>query len=137
MSYEKTVWTAGDVITAEKLNNIENGIEAAGSALSRTYPVYLITNGSTTAQPDLSGNIGHDILIPFANVAYLGAPAYELFMGNSSTTWESIIENMDIPFFKKTLGNDKGFIIIMPNLDGYDDPTYDRIFIYDPTTRDT
>lgn len=29
MSYNKTTWTAGDTITAEKLNNIENGIEAA------------------------------------------------------------------------------------------------------------
>ena len=27
MSYEKTTWTNGDVITAEKLNHIENGIE--------------------------------------------------------------------------------------------------------------
>lgn len=28
MSYNKTIWTAGDTITAEKLNNIENGIVA-------------------------------------------------------------------------------------------------------------
>lgn len=31
MSYEKTVWTKGDIITSEKLNKIENGI--AGRAL--------------------------------------------------------------------------------------------------------
>lgn len=29
MSYVKTTWKDGDVITAEKLNKIENGIEAA------------------------------------------------------------------------------------------------------------
>lgn len=29
MSYEKTTWQNGDVITAEKLNNLENGVEAA------------------------------------------------------------------------------------------------------------
>lgn len=29
MSYNKTTWQAGDTITAEKLNNIETGIEAA------------------------------------------------------------------------------------------------------------
>lgn len=29
MSYVKTVWETGDVITAEKLNNIEGGIEGA------------------------------------------------------------------------------------------------------------
>lgn len=28
MSYEKTNWQKGDVITAEKLNNIENALEA-------------------------------------------------------------------------------------------------------------
>lgn len=27
MSYSKTAWSSGDVITAEKLNNLENGIE--------------------------------------------------------------------------------------------------------------
>lgn len=26
MAYEKTTWKKGDVITADKLNNIENGI---------------------------------------------------------------------------------------------------------------
>ena len=30
MSYNKTTWANGDTITAEKLNNIENGIENAG-----------------------------------------------------------------------------------------------------------
>lgn len=35
MSYNKTNWVSGDVITAEKLNNIEEGIESvAGSGLS-------------------------------------------------------------------------------------------------------
>ena len=29
MSYEKTTWETGDIITAEKLNNIENGVESA------------------------------------------------------------------------------------------------------------
>ena len=34
MSYEKTNWVAGDTITAEKLNNIENGIASAGGGSS-------------------------------------------------------------------------------------------------------
>lgn len=35
MAYTKTVWQDGDVITAQKMNNIENGIEstAGGSVL--------------------------------------------------------------------------------------------------------
>ena len=34
MSYEKTTWETGDVITAEKLNNIENGIANSVVTLS-------------------------------------------------------------------------------------------------------
>ena len=30
MSYEKNTWEIGDTITAEKLNNMEDGIEGAG-----------------------------------------------------------------------------------------------------------
>ena len=41
MTYNKTTWTAGDTITAEKLNNIENGVEAASAALS--YPTITVT----------------------------------------------------------------------------------------------
>lgn len=29
MAYQKTTWNDGDVITAEKINNIESGVEAA------------------------------------------------------------------------------------------------------------
>lgn len=30
MSYEKTSWQTGDTVTAEKLNKLEDGVEAAG-----------------------------------------------------------------------------------------------------------
>ena len=33
MSYTKTTWSDGDVITAEKLNKLENGVANAGSVL--------------------------------------------------------------------------------------------------------
>ena len=33
MSYEKTTWATGDIITAEKMNNIENGIASAENKL--------------------------------------------------------------------------------------------------------
>ena len=61
MSYTKTTWSDGDVITAEKLNNIESGVENAGifivnanegvlnktwqeiyNALNNNIPAYLI-----------------------------------------------------------------------------------------------
>ena len=39
MAYEKNTWNAGDVITSEKLNHIEDGIVNAGGAsmMSVTY----------------------------------------------------------------------------------------------------
>ena len=33
MSYEKTTWQKGDIITAEKLNKLENAIELINSSL--------------------------------------------------------------------------------------------------------
>lgn len=30
MGYEKTNWKTGDVVTSEKLNNLENGVADAG-----------------------------------------------------------------------------------------------------------
>lgn len=46
MSYNKTTWSTGDTITAEKLNNIEGGIEEANSGdnnnilLIHAYGIY-------------------------------------------------------------------------------------------------
>lgn len=38
MSYEKTVWNTGDVVTAEKLNKLEDGVQnAGGSVITETY----------------------------------------------------------------------------------------------------
>lgn len=37
MSYEKTTWQNGDTITAEKLNNIEEGIEEAKDGVFYIY----------------------------------------------------------------------------------------------------
>ena len=33
MAYEKTTWAAGDVVTAAKLNNLENGVANAGATI--------------------------------------------------------------------------------------------------------
>jgi len=56
MSYEKTNWQKGDVITAEKLNNIENGIEANETAIGNNVFIVNVVaenDGSTiTATAD-------------------------------------------------------------------------------------
>ena len=43
MSYTKTNWQTGDVITAEKLNKIENGVEAASNGGSGSGDFVKIT----------------------------------------------------------------------------------------------
>lgn len=55
MSYVKTTWANGDVITADKLNNIENGIESAGSGGGGGNTFGLVIE--TIAMPN-SGGLG-------------------------------------------------------------------------------
>lgn len=55
MSYNKTTWTDGDVITAEKLNNIENGIvniESEGVPIAIVDVVAAVDAGDYDAQSD-------------------------------------------------------------------------------------
>ena len=47
MSYEKTTWETGDIVTAEKLNNIENGIENAGGGSTFVVNVEFEVSGLT------------------------------------------------------------------------------------------
>lgn len=47
MAYVKTTWETGDVITAEKLNNMEGGIEAS----ARRYGPYKAMTSSGTTIP--------------------------------------------------------------------------------------
>lgn len=54
MSYTKTTWQTGDTITAEKLNNIENGIEANETAISQidtSGDAYIVTYTSSPSGP--------------------------------------------------------------------------------------
>lgn len=44
MSYTKTNWTSGDVITAEKLNNLESGVEATSDVISFVPIPYDVEN---------------------------------------------------------------------------------------------
>lgn len=56
MSYTKTTWKTGDVITAEKLNKIEGGIEANETAIENSVFVVNVVaednSGTITATAD-------------------------------------------------------------------------------------
>lgn len=49
MSYEPTNWKAGDTVTSEKLNKIEQGISAANSSGSGVFKVNITLNEAETA----------------------------------------------------------------------------------------
>lgn len=51
MSYVKTTWTTGDVITAEKLNNLEDGVDAGGAFIIN-FVVEFDEYGNPTATAD-------------------------------------------------------------------------------------
>lgn len=57
MSYVKNTWASGDVITAQKLNNLENGVESASGGLPEggsAGDVLVMTGGSSAEWQDLS-----------------------------------------------------------------------------------
>lgn len=53
MAYTPTNWQNGDVITAEKLNKLENGVAQGGSA---DYDLVLIQTDSDNDDPTLTGH---------------------------------------------------------------------------------
>ena len=58
IEYAKTTWQDGDIITADKMNNIENGVEGIGNYASRKADVRTpITSDSDLDIVDSSGNV--------------------------------------------------------------------------------
>lgn len=62
MSYEKTTWQNGDTITAEKLNNIENGIETA-SGFECTSIEETLFEGSVESSTSYNGAYCSNVII--------------------------------------------------------------------------
>ena len=54
MSYNKHTWETGETITAEKLNNIEDGVENAGNSIQRVAHLKLYNKYSLTFSKDVS-----------------------------------------------------------------------------------
>ena len=82
MSYNKTTWSAGDTITAEKLNNLENGVSNAGGVL-----ITEMTDEGTDKSAD-------EILQAF----YAGISVILYYDTYSEKQWyllHSVVENFD------------------------------------------
>ena len=71
MSYTPTTWQTGDTVTAEKLNNMETGIENAANAfivtLTPTALDYSGTMDKTVAEIDAAYQAGKQILFSLSD----------------------------------------------------------------------
>lgn len=90
MSYEKQTWTSGEIITAEKLNNLEEGVQEALAGSDKTL---IITIETELFDPDQYNSYGSQegvVEIPLKSIT-LSEGSFENLMKNSS-----IIESYDI-----------------------------------------
>lgn len=110
MAYEKNTWQTGDTVTAEKLNNIENGV-----AVALAIKVYILEYLGETLTAgfsfnDLIDDMENQILpvafiaqegsygyfYHFANAAYLGQetpPYVAVFVGGDMTVPTTVFES--------------------------------------------
>ena len=109
MSYEKTNWTSGDVITAEKLNHMEDGIGlAGGSAL-------IVTGTDDGTQITLNKTFGE------IKTAYnAGTPIFiTITLSNGVYTDEEITQVISV---KTSLENDEVYVgnvhVFLPSHNG-------------------
>ena len=90
MSYTKNTWNTGDVVTAAKLNNMENGIEANAEELGKIVILNIIEDDEETVTDLTAGELKEvfenelpvicicfGIIIGFASVIYGGMPGEE------------------------------------------------------------
>ena len=90
MSYTKQTWVDGDLITAEKLNHIEDGIANSGG-----YSIIKVTTTPTTASPYQSTSITALLEEPIDRDKVLGM--YFTSENSSTPAWISSIPNYWTP----------------------------------------
>lgn len=80
MAYTKTVWQTGDTITATKLNNMENGIEANDAYISEfvAYKIYMHNTGTAVTISEESDISPNDITIEAYPQAAAGFPYFKI-----------------------------------------------------------
>lgn len=120
MSYTPTEWSTGDVVTAEKLNKIEGGIENAGGQWY-DYRIDITINGSTVTA-DYNGASLTEIATAYKDdpstgiLAILhGADTYEtiqamVLYASYNTSWGDTASRLDFISFTYDNGDDKYFV---------------------------
>ena len=101
MAYEKQTWTNGDIITAEKLNHMEDGIENASDSGGGNYEIKVLNKGDYSTSPGNSKKItgfsidktnGNEIRNAFLNgqEVFLSMDVY----GNGKNLYKFILLDM-------------------------------------------
>ena len=117
MSYSKTTWVTGDIVTADKMNNIESGIQSVESKVdnipssSMNYDLELkVTTGSTFSTWKNGSNLENDVVVVSGSIeaceqkALTGrAPAIKLTFNqvtNNAVSTQMVFNfsTMDVPY---------------------------------------
>ena len=140
MSYTKTTWATGDVITAEKLNNAEDGIAANDTALAGKQATLVSGTNIKT--------INNESILGSGNIAISGGSSGTMVVTYDDTedtidkTYQQLLtayQNNILPvlYMQNDAYTDGEAYYIAPCLAIYDyaeqigaDPTYHARFIY-------
>ena len=105
MEYTPTEWKSGDIITAEKLNKLEEGVASAGdgSGDSNEFIItasrdsqYNLVMDKTFDEVEAAYDSGKILKVKFANINYR-FQGREISM--SGTQFRFVSDNISIPFF--------------------------------------
>ena len=105
MAYEKHTWETGETITAEKLNNLEDGVASAGDGsgdsnefiinVSRDSQYNLVID-KTFDEVEAAYNNGKTLKLKNDNTNYR---FYEKQMSMGGIDFRFVSDNISIPFF--------------------------------------
>lgn len=94
MSYNKTIWANGDIITADRLNNIENGIVSVDGAMSAVNQAVSDVNGAVSAVSDSVNTLSGEINGLEDDIGDLGARVEQVASQIGSPLVASLVAEM-------------------------------------------
>lgn len=112
MAYTKHNFKSGDILTAQALNEMENGIAAGGTGTVTSVAVKM--NGATKGTITSSGTIDLGTVVTLQQVYPVGSVYFSVSNTNPATTfgfgtWELIGSKLAIS--ENVFGNGKGFAL--------------------------
>lgn len=91
MAYTPTTWSDGDVITAEKLNKLEQGVK--NEQVGPAGPAGAVGPKGDKGDPDAQGPAGPSYTLPAANKTTLGGVKQMALIADLSTETATDLKN--------------------------------------------